>query len=261
MSLTLSIIIPAHNEEDCIYSTVAVLCRTLIQEKISYEILVINDHSSDGTDQALNQLSQDYAGVWWVYNEKKGGFGYAIRTGLEQFKGDAVCIVMADASDDPKDVVKYYRKLQEGYECVFGTRFNRQSLIVDYPKHKLFVNRLANWFINALFRLHYNDTTNAFKCYRREVIEGISPILSCHFNLTVELPLKAMVRGYSYSVVPTNWYNRTTGVSKLKIKEMGSRYLFIVLYIFLEKLLSQGDYVRADKPQAILQTAQEALKR
>ena len=73
-----------------------------------------------------------------------------------------------------------------------------------------------------------------------------APLLSKHFNLTVELPLKAIVRGYTYAVVPINWYNRTTGVSKLKIKEMGSRYLFIVLYVWLEKLLSRGDYVKKD---------------
>jgi dolichol-phosphate mannosyltransferase len=108
------------------------------------------------------------------------------------------------------------------------------------------LNRLANWFIKVLFRLNFNDVTNAFKCYRRNVIEGLQPILACHFNLTVELPLKAIVRGYSYAVVPINWYGRQQGVSKLKIKEMGSRYLFIVLYVLLESLLSRGDYRRRD---------------
>jgi dolichol-phosphate mannosyltransferase len=249
--MKLSIVIPAHNEEEVIYNTVAALCATLNRENLSYEILVVNDHSSDGTEVLLNRLTFEFSTVRWVANLKPGGFGYAIQTGLEEFEGEAVCIVMADASDEPNDVVKYYRKLQEGYECVFGTRFNRASTVIDYPPHKLVANRAANWFIKQLFGLKYNDVTNAFKCYRREVIEGISPILSCHFNLTVELPLKAIVRGYSYAIVPTNWYNRTSGVSKLKLKEMGSRYLFIVLYIFLEKLLSRGDYHRSKAPQKI----------
>ncbi len=246
--MKLSVLIPAHNEEDGIYNTVAALCDTFYTEQMSYEILVVNDHSSDNTEQVLKDLAQQYDGVRWVNNQKPGGFGYALQTGLEEFSGDAVCIVMADASDDPKDVVKYYRKLQEGYECVFGSRFIKGSQVIDYPQHKLVLNRLANWFIKTLFGLKYNDITNAFKCYRREVIEGATPVLACHFNLTVELPLKAIVRGYSYTIVPTNWYNRTTGVSKLKIKEMGSRYLFIVLYVFLEKVLSRGDYRRRSQP-------------
>ncbi len=242
--MKLSVVIPAHNEEDCIYRTVANLCHTLSNAEVPYEVLVVNDHSTDQTEQILKSLVLEFGGVRYVNNEQPGGFGYALRTGLEEFSGDAVCIYMADASDDPQDVVKYYRKLLEGYECVFGSRFTRQSKIVDYPSHKLVINRIANWFVKMIFGLKYNDVTNAFKCYRREVIEGVGPIIACHFNLTVEIPLKAIVRGYSYTVVPINWYNRTTGVSKLKIKEMGSRYLFIVLYIFLEKLLSRGDYHR-----------------
>jgi len=116
----------------------------------------------------------------------------------------------------------------------------------DYPKVKLILNRLVNLGIRALFRHGYNDTTNAFKAYRREVIQHIQPLVSNHFNLTVEMPLKAIVRGQSYAVVPISWRNRAYGVSKLKLQEMGSRYLFIVLYVFLEHHLSRGDYRRSN---------------
>jgi dolichol-phosphate mannosyltransferase len=102
---------------------------------------------------------------------------------------------------------------------------------------------MANHLIRVLFGLRYN-ITNAFKLYRRPVIEGLKPFLSPHFNLTVELPLKAIVRDYSYEVVPNEWINRKSGVSKLRIQEMGSRYLFIVLYCLIEKWLSRGDYRR-----------------
>lgn len=226
------------------------LDRTLALHDIPHEILMVNDHSSDGSEVVLTELADRFDAVRWVNNDRPNGFGYAVQTGLDAYTGDAVCVVMADASDEPEDVVTYYRKLQEGHECVFGSRFTRESVVRDYPHHKLVLNRLANWFIKVLFGLRYNDTTNAFKCYRREVIDGIQPILSAHFNLTVEMPLKAMVRGYSYAVVPINWYGRVTGVSKLKIREMGSRYLFIVLYIFLERLLSRGDYHRASGPRS-----------
>ena len=160
---------------------------------------------------------------------------------------------MADGSDDPADLVKYHAKLQEGYDCVFGSRFIAGSRLIDYPTHKLIINRLANLFISFLFQLRYNDVTNAFKCYRRTVIAGLEPMLAHHFNLTVELPLKAIIRGYSFAIVPISWTNRTSGVSKLKIREMGSRYLFIVLYCFIERLLSRGDYRQKPRPEPSLE--------
>ncbi len=246
--MNFSVVIPAHNEEEGVRPTVERLYGTLMEAGIPFEILVVNDHSTDATEQVLQALAREMPGVRYVNNPKPGGFGRAIQTGLERFRGDAVCIVMADASDDPQDVVTYYRKLQEGYECVFGSRFLRGSRVVEYPRLKLLINRAANAFIDTLFGLHFNDTTNAFKAYRREVIEGIKPFLSPHFNITVELPLKAITRGYTYTTVPINWYNRATGVSKLKIQEMGSRYLFIVLYVWLERLLSRGDYRRRNAP-------------
>lgn len=240
----LSLVIPAHNEAEGITPTLRAFSVRLRAEGIPFEIVVVDDHSTDGTAEVLAGLHDDLPELRRVENPRSGGFGHAVLAGLEQFNGDAVCIVMADASDDPADVVTYYRRLSEGFDCVFGSRFVRGAKVVDYPRHKLLLNRLANTFIRVLFGLRLNDTTNAFKCYRREVIAGCQPLLSKHFNLTVELPLKAIVRGYSYTVVPISWYNRTTGVSKLKIKEMGSRYLFVVLYVWLERVLSRGDYLR-----------------
>ncbi|MFM6223380.1 MAG: glycosyltransferase family 2 protein, partial [Dolichospermum sp.] len=196
------------------------------------------------TEELLQQLNSENSQVRYINNYYPNGFGFAVRCGLENFQGDAVAIVMADSSDAPKNIVDYYYKLQEGYDCVFGSRFIKGGKVIDYPTHKLLVNRLANLFIQILFGLKFNDTTNAFKAYRREVIDGISPLLSHHFNLTVEMPLKAIIRGYSYTIMPITWQNRATGVSKLKLKEMGSRYLFIVLYAWLEKYLSRGDYRR-----------------
>ncbi|HBE16941.1 MAG TPA: glycosyltransferase family 2 protein [Cyanobacteria bacterium UBA11149] len=243
--MKISVVIPAHNEEGCLHGTVSNLVDTLKQSNIPHEILIVNDNSRDKTLAICQELSQTFTTVRYVNNQPPNGFGFAVRRGLAEFSGDAVAIMMADASDDPKDLVAGYYKLQEGYDCVFGSRFIKKGLVVDYPRHKLLINRWANWFVKTLFGLRYNDVTNAFKIYRSEVIDGVQPILSHHFNLTVELPLKAIVRGYSHTVIPMHWYNRTTGISKLKIKEMGSRYLFIVLYVWLEKHLSRGDYHRS----------------
>ncbi|WP_013324417.1 glycosyltransferase [Gloeothece verrucosa] len=238
-----SLVIPAYNEESCIQATVESISQLLEQRQIDYEILVVNDNSRDRTEEVLKQLCDENPRVNYINNYYPNGYGFAVRCGLENFRGDAVAIVMADSSDSPENIVDYYYKLQEGYDCVFGSRFIRGGKVIDYPVHKLIVNRLANAFIKVLFGLKLNDTTNAFKIYRREVIEGISPLISHHFNLTVEMPLKAIIRGYSYSIIPITWQNRKRGVSKLKLKEMGSRYLFIVLFIWLEKYLSRGDYV------------------
>jgi dolichol-phosphate mannosyltransferase len=242
--MKLSVVIPAHNEEGSVATTVEGVTAKLRLEGIEYDVLVIDDNSSDGTKEIVEQIGATDPGVRCLTSYHPPGFGFAVRCGLEQFSGDAVAIMMADASDSPEDLVAYYRLLEEGYECAFGSRFIRGARVVDYPRTKLIMNRIVNFGIRVLFRLGYNDTTNAFKAYRREVIEAIQPLLSHHFNLTVELPLKAVVRGYSYGVVPISWTNRKAGVSKLALSEMGSRYLFIVLYVFLEHHLSRGDYRR-----------------
>jgi dolichol-phosphate mannosyltransferase len=247
--LKLSALIPAHNEEGAIEETIDGLVKALEEANIDYEILVVDDSSTDRTRTIVQHLGAENARVRYHQSHYPRGFGFTVRAGLEEFEGDAVAIVMADASDDPGDLVRYYRLLEEGYDCAFGSRFMRGAAVHDYPRLKLVINRLANGFIRVLFRHGYNDTTNAFKAYRREVIETVQPLLSNHFNLTVELPLKAIVRGHSYGIVPITWRNRRVGDSKLSMQEMGSRYLFIVLYALLERYLSRGDYVRPGYPR------------
>jgi len=243
--MKLSVVIPAHNEAGSIDETVRVLHAKLSAEQIDHEILVVNDNSSDCTEQLLVRLREEIPSFIYVNNHPPHGFGFAVRKGLEVYTGDAVAIYMADASDRPDDLVRFFRALeQRQVDCVFGTRFSRSSKVIDYPFPKLILNRSANFFIQLLFGLRYNDVTNAFKLYRRHVIDGLKPFLSPHFNLTVEMPLKAIVRGYSYTILPNDWINRKTGESKLRIKEMGSRYLFIVLYCFIERWLSKRDYHR-----------------
>ena len=243
----LSVVIPARNEEGAIPSTLSHLHLELSLRGIPHEVIVVDDGSTDGTWEVLSKAAAEIPEVRPVMNRGLNGFGRAIQLGLSQMRGDAVVIMMADESDDCRDVVRYWNTLNEGYDCVFGSRFLKGGGVIDYPWVKLVLNRAFNFFIRVLFRIKLNDTTNAFKAYRRSVIQGISPILSQHFNLTVELPLKAIVRGYSWTVIPITWKNRRFGVAKLKISEMGSRYLFICLYVWLEKMLSRGDYrKRAD---------------
>lgn len=243
--MKLSVVIPAHNEEGSIEATARGVVAALEEAEIEHEIVIVDDGSSDGTAAAIDRLAAARPRVRALANPNPGGFGLAVRAGLEEYTGDAVAIVMADGSDDPADLVTYHHLLESGYECAFGSRFIEGAEVEDYPLAKLVMNRIVNRGILLLFGHRYNDTTNAFKAYRREVIESVSPLLSHHFNLTVELPLKAIIRGHSYAITPIRWRNRTAGRSKFAFQEMGSRYLFITLYAFLEHHLSRGDYRRS----------------
>lgn len=247
--MKLSVVIPARNEAGNIGATIDGIRDRLRREGIEYEILVVDDGSGDNTRAEVGARAAIDAGIRLESNTGAHGFGMAVRYGLERFTGDAVVIAMADASDDPDDIVRYYYVLRDEAECAFGSRFIRGAQVQDYPRFKLAINRCANFFVRLLFGLSYNDVTNAFKGYRANVIRGCQPLLAPHFNLTVEIPLKAVVRGYSYRVVPIKWRNRKVGVSSLRLEEQGSRYLFIVLYVWLEQLLTRGDYHRPPSEQ------------
>jgi dolichol-phosphate mannosyltransferase len=243
----LSVVIPSRDEEGCIASTIEHLHLELSLREVPHEIIVVDDGSCDRTWEILQKEKDKIPGLKPVKSPGPHGFGRAITRGLDVMSGDAVVIMMADESDDCRDVVRYWEELNRGYDCVFGSRFMKGGGTIDYPALKLMVNRLANLFVRTMFRHGLNDTTNAFKAYRRTVIDGVRPILSPHFNITVELPLKAIVRGYTYTTIPITWRNRRHGVAKLKIKEMGSRYLFICFYIWLEKYFSRGDYKKSNE--------------
>jgi len=248
----LSVVIPAQNEAGCIAATVEHLHLELTLNSVPHEIVVVDDGSTDETWEILERLCSTNSSLRPLKNPAPHGFGRAVILGINSSSGDAVVIMMADESDDCRDVVRYWKLLNEGWDCVFGSRFLKGGGVIDYPWIKLRINRLANLFIRILFGIPLNDTTNAFKAYRRTALTGCQPLLAPHFNLTVELPLKSIVRGYSWTVIPITWRNRRSGEAKLKIKEMGSRYLFIVAYVWLEKYFSRGDYLKTDSVRKVM---------
>ena len=237
----LNIIIPLKDEDEQVETTVNLLTNELKNLKKNYIITFIDDHSHDATWLLLKKIKEKYANVEIYQNEYETGYGNAVRFGIKKNKCDAVVFFMGDCSDNPNDIEKYVDYLDQGFDCVFGSRFIKDSKVTDYPLLKLVLNRIANNIIRLLFLIKYNDATNAFKAYKKELLENFSPIVSQHFNINVELALKAISRGYKYKVIPISWSNRKKNVSKFKIKEMQKRYIFTIFYVWIEKLLLQRD--------------------
>lgn len=237
----LSLVIPAHNEEGSITETIEAFHKELQKNKIPHDILVVNDNSTDSTEFILKKSQKKIKELRYINNDPPNGFGFAVRKGFDHFEGDYVALVMADLSDSPKDLVNMYKTaIRGGYDCVFGSRFSKKAKVIDYPKKKLFFNRLGNNIIRIAFLTKYNDMTNAFKFYSKEVINGIKPFKSDHFNLTVEIPVKAITYGSKYTVVPTDWRNRSSGEAKLHLSKMIPKYLGTITTLMVYRYIKRG---------------------
>mgnify|MGYP001224454257 CR=1 FL=1 len=244
---SVNILVPLKNEEKSIQHLIEKLIPSINKIDKKINITLIDDHSSDQTWNIIKKYEQQIDCVKGLQNKNLTGFGNALKFGIEKNDDDALIIFMGDCSDDPDDITKYIQYLDEGYDCVFGSRFIKGSKLKNYPFIKLIFNRLANNFIKTLFWIKYNDVTNAFKAYRKETLISCYPIISQHFNINAELSLKSIVRKFKYKVIPISWTNRKVGVSKFKIKEMKNRYFFIIIYIFLEKILLKEDMFKDRK--------------
>jgi dolichol-phosphate mannosyltransferase len=244
MSEKLSVVIPAFNEEKTIGECIREL-RSCLRDKhqIPYEIIVVNDNSRDGTEEIVRAEMAGDEAIRIVNRTPPGGFGRAVRSGMEAVKGDVVVVYMADLSDSPDDVAAYYAKIREGYDCVFGSRFIKGSEVQNYPLVKLIANRIVNRCVQVMFWTRFNDLTNAFKAYRIAVIRDCGPYRACHFNLTLEMSLGALIRDYHVAQFPIRWYGRTWGSSNLRLGEMGRRYLSTLLMMFFQRYLIADDLV------------------
>jgi dolichol-phosphate mannosyltransferase len=240
-ALLLSVLVPAYNEERNILPTLRALAAELRAEGVPFEILVVNDNSTDATAEVVEAARGELPEVRLIHNRRPGGLGRAIRFGLEHYAGEVLAIVMADSSDNPRDVVRCYRKIEEGYDCAFGSRFMKGSTVTAYPPVKLVANRIINKLIQLLFWTRHNDLTNAFKVYRRHVIESIKPLHAAHFNITIELSLSALIRHYRIAMLPISWSGRTWGQSNLRLRQMGRRYFFTLLDVWCERVFILDD--------------------
>ena len=232
----LSIIIPTFQEEKSIYNTLEIINKKLIQEKIQFEILVIDDNSNDKTEKVVSDFSKVYSNIYFYLNNSAKGFGNSIVKGIENSNGKYIVIMMADLSDSIDDLLNYYNIILNNNEldCVFGDRWSENS-VKNYPYLKKVINRIGNRILKILFKTNYSDFTNSFKLYTKKSLKEISPIISNHFSITVELPLKMITRGYKFHVVPNTWENREHGVSKMRIWNSILTYSMISLYCLIDK--------------------------
>ena len=231
----LSIIIPVRNE----YENLDEIERQFSTNfsKIHHEVILINDYSTDDTFLKVKEITKKNNNFILLDNKKKG-LGGALNLGIEQSKGEYICIMMADFSDSIDDLKKYYQMINESKkDAVFGSRFIKDSKVTNYPKQKYILNRIFNFVVSLIFLNKFNDFTNAFKIYRSKVLKSFLPLVSESFNIFLEMPLKVISRGYSFDVIPISWTGRKKGEAKFNIKELRSKYLFTLIYCFIEKIL------------------------
>ena len=231
----LSIVIPCRNEKENILNTLNIIDTKI--SHIEFEFVVVNDFSTDNTFDIVNNYSINNKKVR-IFNNTSPGLGSAIKMGIDKSNAEFIVIMMADLSDDPDDLVKYFNLINsENLDAVFGSRFTDTSKVNNYPKKKLFLNRIFNLFVKFVIWSDYNDFTNAFKIYKSETLKKMQPFVSDNFNIFLEIPLKLILDKYNYKIIPINWSNRRFGVAKFKINELGSKYLYTLYYLIKKKYL------------------------
>ena len=231
----LSIIVPVRDESKTIKEVFDYFNNNL--KNTNYEVLIINDFSNDDTLNITKSLINEYKNFKVLDNNKKG-LGGAINLGIKKAMGENIAIMMADQSDDINDLIEYDNLMRSGnYDAILGSRFTKNSKVNDYPFQKLILNRIFNFFVSIIFLNKYNDYTNAFKIYKKSALLEIMPLISESFNIFLEIPLKIISRNYKYKIISINWMGRKKGESKFKIKELRSKYLFTLIYCFIEKNL------------------------
>ena len=214
--IDLTILIPCYNESKTIGKSLNDIIAVFKSENIKYEILCVNNASTDLTESILRKFEMKYSFIRFI-NTKKKGYGIAIKAGLKSYRGDALITVMADGSEDPKDIVSIYKKLDEGYDCVCGNRFKAPNSIKNYPKLKLLLNRLGNRTFASILGLSFNDLTYAFKCYKADHLKRVKPLKASSFNINLELFMNVYFTGASVGEVDVTWQERQGGVSKFNL--------------------------------------------
>ncbi|MBP7216397.1 MAG: glycosyltransferase family 2 protein [Candidatus Omnitrophica bacterium] len=230
--MKISIVVPAHNEEENIADVIQQI-ETAID--LDHELVVVNDHSSDATPTIVTGLMQRYPRLRLVHNTEPGGFANAIKAGLKNMRGDLVVPVMGDLCDDLATIKEMYAKILEGYDVVCGSRYFGGGERRGGSKFKGMLSSCAGWSLHMLLGIATHDIANAFKMYRKEVIQSIT-IESKGFEISMELPVKAYCLGFKITEVPTIWKERTKGKSSFKVLQLLPSYFKLYVWVLWKKV-------------------------
>lgn len=220
--IRLTVVIPARNECEVLEQTLSALVRHL--SNIEHEILVVNDHSEDSTCKIVEDFAKEHPRVRLVQNEDEGGFTNTLKCGFAQARGDAIVSFMADLCDDPATIPVMLAKFDEGYDVICASRYMSGGEKLGGRAIQSFFSRFVGLTIRVLAKIPTHDISNAFKMYRREVIQNMN-IEEAGFASSMEIAVKAFVKGYRITEVPTRWRGRTKGKSKFRVLKVYKDYL------------------------------------
>jgi glycosyltransferase involved in cell wall biosynthesis len=218
----ISIVVPVFNEAENIQLFLRDLEAAVTE---SHETVIVYDFPEDSTLPAIAALEPPCSSVRLVHNTLGKGVLNALKAGFNASQGDVVVVMMADRSDEPKDVAPMARLVRDGHDVVAGSRYMRGGGQVGGPLVKRTLSRLAGVSLYWLARLPVHDATNNFRAYSRRVVKEIPIEGEASFALALELTLKAHWRGWKLAEVPTTWRDRTAGTSRFRLFAWMPHYL------------------------------------
>ncbi|HEY2972198.1 MAG TPA: glycosyltransferase family 2 protein [Pyrinomonadaceae bacterium] len=224
-SACLSVVIPVYNEE----ATLSVVVRKLLLVPCLLEIIIVDDCSTDGTEQQARQLAEMYEQVRLVRHERNAGKTAALKTGFALTTGEVVIVQDADLEYDPADIFGLMQPILEGHaDVVFGSRFLvRRAARVLYFYHYL-ANKFLTFLSNALTNLNMTDIETGYKVFRGEIIRNMV-IVSSGFGFEVEVTAKIAKLKVAIYEVPISYYGRTYAEGKKILMKDGLIAIWLVL--------------------------------
>ena len=212
------IIFPTYNERENIEGII----EAVLEVDPRIEVLVVDDNSPDGTGKLVAKLAESNEKVNLIEREEKAGLGsayiegfrYALRKGY-----DYIFEMDADFSHDPQYIPEFLKKIKD-YDLVIGSRYIMGVNVINWPMKRLLLSYYANIYTRIVTGLPLKDATGGFKCFRREVLEGIDlgKVKSDGYSFQIEVSYKAWKKGYRICEIPIVFVDRQAGKSKMSKK-------------------------------------------